>query len=410
MRIKKVLLVLFGGVVVILSLPLLAAFEAHVVNVTARIENALNVPLRSINFGTVFPQEHLNKSLEVKLSQSFLDEDRVDDVDYFIRQKPKCGITSQNGEVLDHSSTATGHVSLGPVDEIVIDCGPAPRVLTQGETWGVLPSLCEYISKEPDEDPAPGNDGSLASFHEPFTFVGRQLVWNDVKGHLAKSAQDIVDNWTIDLAVPCFGGFCAQDWADFVNGINPSADPAQYIQPIENEHKVFGCDLWLEVGGISLPGLGCNEQADVMLVLDRSGSINDTELAALQTAANAFVTALSPSSSGVHMGESSFSTTGSLDQELTDDGSLVQAAINNLGSLERNLTNLFEGLDLANTELAGANDRNDATSPDVMVVITDGNPNQPPNEANARAVALAELPYGVSPDAGAIKKHRNRVS
>ena len=92
----------------------------------------------------------------------------------------------------------------------------------------------------------------------------------------------------------------------------------------------------------------------------------------------------------MHRGESSFSTTGSLDQELTDDGSLVQAAINNLGSLERNLTNLFEGLDLANTELAGANDRNDATSPDVMVVITDGNPNQPPNEANARAVALAE--------------------
>jgi hypothetical protein len=55
----------------------------------------------------------------------------------------------------------------------------------------------------------------------------------------------------IDLAVPCFGGYCAQDWADFVHGVNPEANPADFTQPIANEHKVFGCDLWVEVTGVS---------------------------------------------------------------------------------------------------------------------------------------------------------------
>src|SRR3989344_411878 len=246
---KKLALGAAGIAMAVATVPMFAAFEAHVINVTARIENALSVSTNALDFGTVFPQEHLDKPLSIELSRSFLAEDRVDDVEYFIRQKPKCGITSQNGTVLDHTSTVTGHVSLGPVDEVIIDCGPAPRTLVTGETWGVLPSLCEYISKE--DDKTPDNDGSLASFHEPFTFANRQLVWNDTKGRLAKSENDIVDNWTIDLAVPCFGGYCAQDWANFVHGINPTADPSQYTQPIANEHKVFGCDLWIEVSGVS---------------------------------------------------------------------------------------------------------------------------------------------------------------
>ncbi len=237
-------------------LPLFAAFEAHVINVTAKIENALAVSTDAIDFGTVFPQEHLEKPLGIRLSDSFMEEDRVDDVEYFIRQKPKCAVTAKDGTVMLDFPTATGHVSLGPDDTVVIDCGPDPRPkdptgnpLPPGSSWGVLPSLCPYISKE--EDLRPDNDESLASFHEPWHFENRQLVWNDTKGRLAKSEQDREDIWTIDLAVPCFGGFCAQDWADFVHSMNPDADPKDYTQPIANEHKIFGCDLWVEVSEVS---------------------------------------------------------------------------------------------------------------------------------------------------------------
>ena len=59
---------------------------------------------------------------------------------------------------------------------------------------------------------------------------------------------DSGDTWQIDLAVPCFKGMCAQDWASFVTGLNPAVtDPDIYQLPAGLEHEVFGCDLWVEV-------------------------------------------------------------------------------------------------------------------------------------------------------------------
>ena len=252
---KRILAILGAAGATLVVLPMFAAFEAHVVNVTATIENALSVPVDPIAFGTVFPQEHLNKSLNVSLSRSFLTENRVDDVSYIIRQKPKCAVTTNNGQTLV-GPTKTGEVVPNGQGGYEIDCGPDPRQkdstgqpLPLGSSWGVLPSLCEYISKEPDNRPE--NDGSLASFHHSFTVGTSTVNWLDTKGHLAKSESDIEDNWTIDLSVPCFGGYCAQDWASFVHGINPQANPDEFTQPILNEHKVFGCDLWVEVTGVS---------------------------------------------------------------------------------------------------------------------------------------------------------------
>src|SRR3989344_5944422 len=251
-----------------LSVVMLSAFEAHVINVTAKIENALAVSTDAIDFGTVFPQEHLERPLGIRLSGSFMEEDRVDDVEYFIRQKPKCAVTAEGGTIMLDFPTATGHIVLGDdetttgvVEEYTIDCGPAPAELPQGATWGVLPSLCEYISKEADG--IPENDETLASFHHPWTIVQGDnpattstvetsyIDWNDTNGRLAKSDQDVEDSWTIDLAVPCFGGHCAQDWEEFVAGINPLADPDEFVQGTSNEHMIFGCDLWVEVSEVS---------------------------------------------------------------------------------------------------------------------------------------------------------------
>ncbi|KKQ56142.1 MAG: hypothetical protein US74_C0018G0013 [Parcubacteria group bacterium GW2011_GWA2_38_13] len=317
-----------------------------------------------------------------------MEEDRVDDIKYFIRQKPKCGVTSENGTVLDHASTKTGHIVVGDnqattevVETYWIDCGVS-RNLTLGEVWGPLPSLCPYISKE--DDNTPNNDSSLPSFHEPFTVTNGVIHWNDATGYLAKSAQDTTDIWNIDLAVPCFTGECAQDWASFVTGINNSANPALYTQPKANEHKVFGCDLWVEVTGVSLPGILCNEKVDLMLVLDRSGSIGGA-ITDLKIAAKAFVDALTPSTDGNHVGEDSFADTGTLDIGLTDNGATVKAAIDALVS--SGFTNLKEGIEIATAELGGVNDR--PAIPDFMVIITDGQPNRPPDNANAEAVALA---------------------
>ena len=267
---KKVLLGVGALAIAVVLSPLFAAFEAHVINVTAKIENALGVSTNSIDFGTVFPQEHLAKPLAISLSKSFMDEGRVDAVSYFIRQKPKCGVTNEDGTQL-FGPTWTGHVYAGTAtdpqapgitqfDGYWVDCAMEmpPLQLDNGAQANLLPSLCEYISKHPVEST---NDGlGLDSFHKPFWVENGSIFWNDTPGLLSKSQQNITDNWLIDLAVPCFGNHCAQDWEDFVHRINPNALPAnQWIQPIENEHKIFGCNLWVEVNGVvELPTIGAN--------------------------------------------------------------------------------------------------------------------------------------------------------
>ena len=259
-KLRKIFVGITATGTAIALLPLFAAFEAHVINVTAQIENALAVSADTIDFGTVFPQEHLERPLNVRLSQSFLDEGRVDDVNYFIRQKPKCGITTSGGEVLVAGSTVSGEVFVGTApasttpdhtffqgEGYYVDCGLTPPELAEGQAFGMLPLLCPYISKESVDQ----NDGDTPSFHQPWTIASSTIVWTDTLGRLAKSEQDISDDWIIDLAVPCFGGNCAQDWADFVRRINPDANADDFVADIADEHKVFGCDLWVEVTEVS---------------------------------------------------------------------------------------------------------------------------------------------------------------
>lgn len=134
----------------------------------------------------------------------------------------------------------------------------------------------------------------------------------------------------------------------------------------------------------------CFEKADLMLVLDRSGSINSGELTILKDAAKFFVDTLAPSADGTHVGEVSFSTTGTLDEHLTAIGQDVKDAIDAL--ISGGFTNLQDAILDSSGELANpgdGHDRDDGTSPDYMVIITDGNPNRPGSEANAKAVAAA---------------------
>lgn len=291
---KKILLA--GGAIaaVLVAMPMFAAWEAHVVNVTAQIENALSVPVDSIDFGTIFPQEHLDKSLNIGLSTSFSAEDQADQVTYVIRQKPKCGFTLNNGTELIPGTTVTGHVFPLPVPDNLsghtivpftdkgyyVDCGVTPVNRNDGSTFGLLPMLCPYISKHPDNKPEVtegiGNDGSLNSFHLPFAYVAQGginpftneeattsgIVWNDTKGKLDKTTSDLTDAWTIDVAAPCFKGQCAQDWANFVHSFNANANPDDYVQDNTNEHKVFGCDLWVETTGVHRTVTQCNDNVD----------------------------------------------------------------------------------------------------------------------------------------------------
>ena len=53
---KKILMGLGATLAVVASVAAMSAYEAHIINVTAKIENALSVDTTPIHFGTIFPQ------------------------------------------------------------------------------------------------------------------------------------------------------------------------------------------------------------------------------------------------------------------------------------------------------------------------------------------------------------------
>jgi len=395
----KIILSLVAVVAVIGGVAAMSAYEAHVINVTAHIENALTVNTTPIEFGTVFPQEYLEKQFDVKLSSSFIAEDRVDDVTYIIKQKPmpkgdrnaKITVCNEEKDFKEYVVYAYCHYFTPENPGYVWADGCTSNKIDYYDYCYL--SLCPFLSKT-DGDPADENDTSHVSYYIDPTpaspnsgdeYCEPTIV--NASGKLAKNEGDISDTWIVDLKVPPVKGFIGQDW--------PKTCPY-----VEEDNQSYGCELWIEVTGISMPPTICAEKADVMTVLDRSGSISSVELVVLQNAALAFVNALNPSTDGVHMGQTSFADNGTLDLHLTDNKTAIETAINNLTTA--GYTNLYEGISLAKTELdnpGDSHDREDLDSPDFMVIITDGDPNRPVGadpKALAKGAADAAKSAGVT--------------
>jgi Ca-activated chloride channel family protein len=140
---------------------------------------------------------------------------------------------------------------------------------------------------------------------------------------------------------------------------------------------------------------GSASQADVMLVLDRSGSMSGS-MGDLRTAATGLVDELGPSA---NVGLVSYADDDTLDQELTANHADVNAEINALTS--GGSTNIEGGVLTAQDELeTGTNARSGADK--IMVVMSDGQANvdddqssdsndDPTEEANAAKTAGTEI-------------------
>ena len=189
----------------------ISAFAALVFFMRTIQVNATNVYIHSnltvspsiISFETVFPGEVLFEPLNISLSGSFMRSGVYDDIEYRILQKikPRRDDPYKRAYCQDH-----------PTD--YKHC---------------YPSLCPYLSKEPDNNPA--NDEGVPAFHDP------NATSSIAFGRLAKSDDDLSDSWVIDLHTPCFTGRCDQS-NDTPSGFT--------IDPRLNGQK-FGCDLIVEV-------------------------------------------------------------------------------------------------------------------------------------------------------------------
>jgi hypothetical protein len=71
------------------SMQTVLAFESHMVDIRAHVENALGISTYSLDFGTVFPEESLTKQINIGLSQSFRDQEVYSTVEYSVYWEPK---------------------------------------------------------------------------------------------------------------------------------------------------------------------------------------------------------------------------------------------------------------------------------------------------------------------------------
>jgi len=221
---KKALLITFALAIAVATVPMFAAFEAHVINVTAHIENALRVHTEELAFGTVFPQEYLELNFDIDLSDSFQGQDRVGVVEYVIKQKPKC-ICTEAG-ILDKLCVEGEHAAVNYWND---EC-PAG--------FEEMLDLCEFLSKTD----APWDDEGNDTSHPSYFVAGDPDSCRDVSqlpdasGVLIQH-DDPTDSWIVDLKVPPVKGNEAQDW--------PEGCPT-----VAEDSQDYGCDLWIEVTGI----------------------------------------------------------------------------------------------------------------------------------------------------------------
>ncbi len=80
--IRRIPLVLGALALMVSGLAAVSAYESHVVNVQAHVENALTTPVELIDLGTVFPEEFIIAEVGIQLSPSFLAEEAVTGVTF----------------------------------------------------------------------------------------------------------------------------------------------------------------------------------------------------------------------------------------------------------------------------------------------------------------------------------------
>lgn len=233
--IKKISLLTFAFAIAVATVPMFAAYEAHVINVTAHIENALVTHNGPVKFGTVFPQEYIEKPISVTLSTSFTNQDRIKTVDYKIVQKPKCEC-------------------LGAF-EVSAEC-PSGQYAPVGYATHACPSnyeemlsLCPFLSKIPRDEA--GDDTGVSSYFVPADEAGNEAFCETRTGEevafgVLTTETNEIDEWIIDLKVPPVDGFVGQEW--------PASCPTV---PVDSED--YGCDLWIEVTGFDVPLPGSTE-------------------------------------------------------------------------------------------------------------------------------------------------------
>jgi hypothetical protein len=138
---RRIIVLMVALVAALSSVAAVSAFEAHVINVTAHVENALTVETAEVAFGTVFPEEWFIRHRDISLSESFQGQNRVQNVDIKVYAECKWNPATNSyykwlGEALWLDWNGAAYTLVGPIGDGDGDCdepaGGAPEVKNTG--------------------------------------------------------------------------------------------------------------------------------------------------------------------------------------------------------------------------------------------------------------------------------------
>ncbi len=118
----------------------------------------------------------------------------------------------------------------------------------------------------------------------------------------------------------------------------------------------------------SLSATASRRDRDLCLVVDRSGSMAGTKIRDLKDAVTIFLNALGETPQDEEVGLASYSSDATLDHQLTEDLSLIDATMRGLNA--QGMTNIGGGIDVGRAILN--NGRNSQFVEKTMIVMTDG--------------------------------------
>jgi len=130
----------------------------------------------------------------------------------------------------------------------------------------------------------------------------------------------------------------------------------------------------------------CFPSVDVILIIDRSGSMNGQPWRDAKTAASNFVNNLKFGANADLAGLVSYNNNATLDQRLTNSATALRQAIGSMPAAD-GYTSISRGLQTAQDELASS--RHNPEALPVLVLLSDGMPTLDDTPSNALAVATA---------------------
>jgi hypothetical protein len=243
---KKAILIVAALVLVLSGVAAVSAYEAHVINVRAKVENCLELPTMKLNYGTVFPEEWLTKEFQVKHSSSFCEFEQggrrasgtnVDAIDYEVWVQRKKVETPPPVPYPDPVETINGvdyyywlgdALYMGIFEELPIDPNlKYPEGASGHGAAGVLKRVTNNPGPQPDQ---------------PILVA---------TGTITKPAYGAPNDWydmiVIGLDVPVFEGY----WNELTDvPLKPSGfdKPTVVLKGPRNvQHIILGVDVVIQV-------------------------------------------------------------------------------------------------------------------------------------------------------------------